>query len=60
MKNLFLGIYTITRWLIIACVLPIWCIGVLQTNSLNSEDERVLGFFSVVWIFVAVIIIFGS
>ncbi len=60
MNNLFLGLYTILRWLVIACVLPIWYIGALQTNSLNSEDELVLGFFSIVWILAAAIIIFGS
>lgn len=60
MMNLFLGVYTIIRWLVIACVLPIWYIGALQTNSLNSVDEVVLGFASIIWILAAAIIIFGS
>ena len=60
MMNLFLGLYTILRWVVIACVLPIWYIGALQTNSLNSENESLLGILSIGWILAAAIIIFGS
>lgn len=59
MNNLLLGILTILRWLFIVCVLPIWYIGAVQNNSLKSEDEIVLGLFSIFWIIAAAILIFG-
>lgn len=63
MNNFFLGIYTIlkwSKWLLIACVLPIWYIGALVNNSLKEEDILVIGILSIYWMGALAITIFGQ
>lgn len=59
MNNLILGILTILRWLFIACVLPIWYIGALQSDSLNNDNKVILGTFSVMWVLAFLMIVLG-
>lgn len=60
MNNLLLGILTIARWLFIACVLPIWYIGALQSDSLDNDDKIILGTWSVMWVLAFLMIVFGN